>query len=481
MSSILTRRRLLVTGLGAMGPLLVGCKRTAAPKVEEVWDEAPAVGQAEALGSLAPPWGAPTRAVLDSGLITFWLHEPGTPVTHLRVLLPVGDEEALLSASVVAVLQSHLVATLTGRGRNRAISVDARFGPDRLEMALHGPDDQTAAALSVLAAVLGARAPAAGLEAARTDVMARLDATVSPDERATAALVGALLGRDESEQRADRAELEALSRDALLEGWEALVDPRRAVLVVHSGDDATPHRPALRQLAERWRGRGRRPVPPSAIERLRATPAPPVLPGRLLAEPATPLRILSGPGSGPSGDAVLMLGRVLPTPSAGDRSLARLAQRVLQEELDARLVIRGDYGIFVLRVPLSSHEPERSASEAIDALVELAQDRQPQQRLFQAAQLWLGARVVQASLGGEDWTLLWSDATDLASTDEEIAAALARDATTMLEPEPEAFQAWLRRWLDPRGGEPGWQWLVAGAPERITRRLARIAPLEDAG
>ena len=71
--------------------------------------------------------------------------------------------------------------------------------------------------------------------------------------------------------------------------------------------------------------------------------------------------------------------------------------------------------------------------------------------------------------------------TDLASTDEEIAAALARDATTMLEPEPEAFQAWLRRWLDPRGGEPGWQWLVAGAPERITRRLARIAPLEDAG
>lgn len=471
-------RRTFVLGMAGLGlaSTAPGCKRSLAPKVDEVWDEAPAVGEAEALGNLAPPWSAPTRAVLDSGLVTFWLHEDDTPVTHLRLLLPTADEEALASASVVATLHSHLLATLATRGRSRGVAVDGRFGPDRVEIALHGSTERTAAMLTVLSSVLGARAPAAGLEAARTDVLSRLNATVSPDERATSALVATLLGRPETEHRADRAELESLSRDALLDGWEALVDPRRAVLVVHSGDDAEAHRQSLRQLADRWRGRGRRPVPPSALARLRPAAAPPTTTGRLLAEPATPLRVLPGPEA----DPVLVLGRILPTPRAEDRSLARLAQRVLQEELDARLVLHGDYAVFMLRVPLSTREPERSATEAVDALDTLASTRQPQQRLFQAAQLWLGARVVQASLSGEDWTLLWSDAIDLAESDEAIAGALARDATTMLEPDPDVLQQWLQRWLDPRRGEPGWQWMVAGAPEKVTRRLARITPLDPA-
>lgn len=477
MSTTGPTRRTMLAALASLGATTLGaaCKRTVAPKVDEVWDEAPAVGQAEALAGLAPPWGAPTVAQLDSGLMTLWLHEPQAPVTHVRLLLPTGDEEPLRSASVVAVLQAHLLTTLSNRGRNRALAVDAAHGADRIEVALHGPQVRTGAALAVLASVLGARAPEAGLEAARGEVLSRLGAATSPDEHAMAALVASLLGREQSEQRVDRAELEAMSREDLLAGWEALVDPRRVVLVVHAGEDANAHRASLRQLAERWRGRGRRPVPPTALARLRTTSAPPVQTGRLLAEPATPLRVLPQT----EGDPVLVLGRVLPTPRAEDRSLARLAQRVLQEELDARLVIRGDYGLFLVRVPLSSREPERSATEAIDALAALASTRQPQQRLFQAAQLWLGARVVQASLGGEDWTALWSEAIDLALSDEAIAGALARDATTMLEPDPAAFQQWLQRWIDPRSGEPGWQWLVAGAPDRITRRLARIAPLGD--
>src|SRR5690606_9569588 len=184
---------------------------------------------------------------------------------------------------------------------------------------------------------------------------------------------------------------------------------------------------------------------------------------------------------GPEGKAVLVLGRVLPTPTAEARSLARLAQRLLQEELDARLQIRGDVAVFVLRVPLPGRDAEGAATEAIDALSSLAGSRQPQQRLFQAAQLWLGARVVQASLDGEDWTALWSDAIDLADRDEDIAGALAQDAGSMLEPDPEALQAWLRRWLDPRGGEPGWRWVVAGASSRALRQLDRITPVRDPG
>jgi hypothetical protein len=445
-----------------------------APKVDEVWDEAPAVGHAEALASLAPPWPTPTRAVLDSGLVTFWLHEPGAPVTHLRVLLPTADAEPLRSAAIAAVLQAHLEEASSSRARNRGVGVQARAAFDRIEISAHGSVEETARMLELVAGVLGARAPQAGLESARAAVLAELPARPSTDERAVSALVELLLGRPPGSERADKAAVEALDGETLVDGWRALVDPRHAVLVVHSGAPAGDHRPALRQLAERWRGMGRRPVPPSAIARLRGGAAPPDPgQGRLLAEPATPLTVLPGPAGRP----VLVLGRVLPTPTAADRSLARLAQRLLQEELDVRLSIHGDLALFVLRVPLSG-SAERSATEAIDRLAAMAAERQPRQRLYQAAQLWLGARMVQASLDGEDWTALWSDAMDLSARDEDIVGALARDAGTMLEPDPEALQAWLRRWLDPRAGEPGWRWLVAGASDRELQRLGRIAPLD---
>jgi len=462
---------LLATSL-AMGS---GCKRSNAPKVEEVWDEAPAVSHAEALASLAPPWPDPTRAMLDSGLVTLWLHEPHAPVTHLRVLLPTGDDEALQSAAMATVLQAHLEEALRSRARNRGVAVETRAAPDRIELAAHGSAEDTARALELLAGVLGARAPQAGLEAARTAVLAELPAKPSTDERAVAALVEELLGRPAGSERADRAAVEALDGDTLVAGWQTLVDPRRAVLVVHSGASAGDHRPALRQLAERWRGKGRRPVPPSVIARLRAAPGPEgPASGHLLAAPTTPLQVLPGP----AGNPVLVIGRVLPTPTAQDRSLARLAQRLLQEELDVRLVIRGDIAVFVLRVAVAGGSADVSAASAIDALAAMASTRQPQQRLYQAAQLWLGARVVQASLDGEDWTALWSEAIDLAGRDEDVVGALARDAGSMLEPDPEALQAWLRRWLDPRSGEPGWRWLVAGASDRELRRLARITPLD---
>lgn len=192
-----------------------------------------------------------------------------------------------------------------------------------------------------------------------------------------------------------------------------------------------------------------------------------------MGEPAAPLEVVPGP----EGSAVLVLGRVLPTPTPESRSRARLAQRLLQEELDARLVVRGDVSLFMLRVPLSSRDPDGSVTEAIQALRDLGIERPPVQRLFQAAQLWLGARVVQASLDGEDWTALWSESIDLSSSNQEITAALARDAGGMLSPDPEALQQWIARWLDPRAGEPGWRWVVAGASATELRRLGRIATL----
>jgi hypothetical protein len=147
---------------------------------------------------------------------------------------------------------------------------------------------------------------------------------------------------------------------------------------------------------------------------------------------------------------------------------------VLQQELDARLSIVGDVGLFAVRIPVSTKDPDAGVARAIEKLGTLAKTRHQKQRLFQAAQLWLGARVVAASLAGEDWTALWSEAIDLADSDHAIGVALARDARAMLDTAPETLQKWQERWLDPRGGEPGWDWVVVGASKETLRALERL-------
>jgi hypothetical protein len=71
--------------------------------------------------------------------------------------------------------------------------------------------------------------------------------------------------------------------------------------------------------------------------------------------------------------------------------------------------------------------------------------------------------MVAASLAGEDWTALWSESLDLAASDGDIAAALARDAQAMLAATPEEVVAWQQRWLDLQTSEPGLG-LGAGRP-----------------
>jgi hypothetical protein len=70
--------------------------------------------------------------------------------------------------------------------------------------------------------------------------------------------------------------------------------------------------------------------------------------------------------------------------------------------------------------------------------------------------------MVAASLAGEDWTALWSESLDLAASDGDIAAALARDAQAMLAATPEEVVAWQQRWLDLQTSEPGWAWVLVG-------------------
>lgn len=454
----------------------VGCKRQRAPRVEEVWDLAPTVEMTEALGSLAPPWPAPTRAVLESGLATFWLHEPDVPVFHARLLIPTvernGESPTLAATTIVA---EHVREVLTRRLAALGVAVELDHGPDRFEVAVHGHGQDADTILAGLATAFDPAPPTAGLERARAQLADRIRA-VAPDEAATAELVAGLLGRPLDTQRLDPKALRGMPAEVLEDAWRTLADPRRAVLVVHAGTSAEDKKDALRNLSDRWHGVGRRELAPSAVDRLRTDPAPVGGEGRLLSAPAAPIDVARSPHEG---SPVLVLGRVIPTESVKNRSLARLAQRIVAQELDARIVIAGDRAVFIARVSLSSRDPDGSATKAVDVLSTLARTRQPQQRLFNAAELWLGARVVQASLDGEDWTALWSEAMDLADTDEGIATALAADAATMLEPDAESLKAWQEQWLDPRGGEAGWTWNVAGADAKLLRRLSRIAPIRE--
>lgn len=466
----ITRRR-LATAL-PLTALSLSCKRQRAPKVSEVWDEQPTVEHTEALASLAPPWPSPVRAQLDSGLLGFWLSEPDTPAAHLRVLVPTHAAGHFVPADLVAVVGEHLRFELQRRTARQGTRVDLVYGPDRLELAIHGRDDDLAALFKWLGWALRPEPPIAGLERAKERVADRISAP-STLEVALAALTARLLSRKPADQRIDADTLRGRDRDALARAWSDLTDPRRAVLVVHAGRKADGAKAELRRLSQTWHGRGKSEIRPEAVARLRGEVPSTGANRRLLAEPAEPLQLVSGG----HGSAQIVVGRVVPTPTPADRSLARLAQRILQEEIDARLVPAGPHALFVATSRLSPAAPDQSAADLVDDLSTAATARQPAQRLFAAAELWLGARVVQASLAGEDWTGLFSESIDLADADDGIAEALARDAATMLEPDPDALRTWMGKWLHPRGGEPGWRWVAAGVDRRLERRLERVVPI----
>jgi hypothetical protein len=468
---VIFSRRRLALALPLSG-LALSCKRQRAPKVTEVWDEQPAVEHTEALASLAPPWPAPVRARLDSGLLGFWLAEEGTPAAHVRVLLPTHTDGHVVSADRVSVVGEYLRFELQRRTAREGTRIELGYGPDRIELSLHGRDEDLGALLKWLGWVLRPEPPIAGLERARERVVDRIGEP-NTQEIALAALTARLLGREAADQRIDAAGLRARDRDDLSDAWSELTDPRRAVLVVHAGRTADAARTELRRLSDAWHGLGKAKVQEEAIGRLRPAVKKSDGKGRLLAEPAEPLELVAGGRGSPH----LVLGRVVPTPTAEDRSLARLAQRILQEEIDARLVLAGSHAMFVASDRLSPAAPDQSATDLVDDLSRSAKARHPSQRLFQAAELWLGARIVQASLSGEDWTALFAESIDLADRDAEISEALARDAATMLEPDPEALRTWMERWLHPRAGEPGWRWVAAGVDRRLERRLERIVPI----
>lgn len=454
----------------AIACALAACKRHRAPPVQEVWDEEPVPEAAEAIGNLAPPWPAPVRGQLDNGLLTFWLHEADTPALHLRLLVPTGGAKAPQTEAAAAIAE-YLRWELTRRTKRFEAGVALVHAPDRIELAVAARGRDLGGILGAIGIVLAARAPS-GLDAARDRLANSIDDDRA-DELATEAVLDALLGRGD---RIDGGRLRALTRADLVDAWEQLSDPRDHVLIVHAGTTAEAAKTDLRRLASHWRGMGRRTLQSEAVARLRGDdPEPPKT--RLLADPPAPLAVVREQAQG---SPHLVIGRVIATPDARQRSLARVAQRVFQEEADVSIAIAGEHAVLLVHGSIGG-KPEARLRELVDRMSTLATTRQPRQRLFQAVQLWLGARVVEASLAGEDWTALLSAAIDLAERDADVGAALARDAQQMLAVDAEALLRWTKTWLDPRRGTPGWVWAVAGASEADIRELGRATTTRNVG
>jgi len=445
------------------------CKRQQASQAPAVWDEAPSERESTEIGELTPPWPTPTKTALGNGLLGYWLYEPQAGACHVRILLPF--DAGSPASEVVQVVAEAARHDLERRLARYPIEAITEYGPGRVELVVRGPNAELPRIIAQLGQTLGAAQPGTGLVAAQK----RLASQALPLESthvAIATLVSTLLP-DVPSDLVSPARLAETPKLSLTLGWHALLDPRRAVLVIHAA--APPKAAMLAPLAERWTGRGRPPsAGDSAVARLRPAPATTKPPAQTTApDEASPWR-LDVAQEPALGGATLVVGRVVSTPRWQDRTFARLAQRIAQEELDVRLVVAGERAIWVVVLPLSGPDPSGELEATLDRLSELAQARQPRQRLFQAAQLWLGGRIVQASLDGEDWTALFSEAVDLSDSDREIETALARDARSMLAADPEQLQAWQRAELDPRTDRSPWRLVLAGAPPRVLKDLDAI-------
>lgn len=517
---MISRRALMIFAGGAALSLpAIACKRRDMPKVELV-DEDGTPPETEAISALAPPWPPAERVVLGNDLLVHWLAEEGSPALHLRVLLPTHGLDDELAPGAAAVVAEALALELRRFSQRYGTTVELVSRVDRFEVAVHGLDSKTVAIIAALSRVLALDKPEALLLRARDAVAAGLPA-VDAEMLVLTSLVGLLEGRDQGRDRLSKEGIASLEVEALVDAWRLVLDPRRAMFVVHAGRSVEES--AMTRLAKAWtRGgilSGFGKAKGKAHDRLRPARAGkgkdkqrgdgPMSAYRLRGAPAAPLHFIQlSPGT--AGGALLVFGRILPLPTVADRARARLAQRLFQEELDARLTIVGDRGLWVVKVPIRGHSKASKGKKTkvvdknkrgrdkskdneenlpkdpraahlvkkLDQAREFIRTRAPRLRLAQAAELWLGARMVQASLTGEDWTALWSESIDLCLSEGEIGGALARDAQAMLAVEPEELAEFTRRWLDYDYGQPGWAWVAASKEPDMAKALQQFASVE---
>lgn len=476
------RRSGLALALAVLAPALLGggcrCKdETLAPVTFDDIDDA---GPIDPSRVLAPPWTAPSVQQLDNGALVHWLVERDSAAFHLRVLMPTSIHADKLGAAGSAAALESLELRLSARLRrieDASYELDNRAG--RVEFAVHGRDRDAALLLAAVADTLADAGDPKLLAVAQGKLVAK-HREADASALAGAGLISALFDYDLDHEYASKQDLVDLGRTRLERAWSLLSDPRHCVVVVHSSRTPEQLADPLALLGSRWKVGVLALGKAGATARLHTEPPKKTPQTWLFGESGAALHELPGTPDR-RGRAVIMFGRLIPTASVEARALARLSQRLLQEELDARLLVAGPVSLFAVRVHVSAAEPFAGVTDAIERMQAMASTPQPQPRIRQATDLWLGARMVEASLSGEDWTALWSESIDLAVEDREIFAALARESRAMLELDAEQLRAFQAQWLDPRGGEPGWTWVVSGATPELRTKLAakvELAPLD---
>lgn len=407
-----------------------------------------------------PPWRESAIQTLPNQSQLVWLAEPERERMDLRVMIPLpGAQDTPLSAASIEIVLSVLEKQLRYRARTASLRFSRHDRPGRCEFALHGRADQLRHALFLISSGFAA-APNTSLlsETQGEFVAAWVD---NPVDHATRDQIATLLNLEPNALYGESPDFARLRAKDLAKAWNTLTAPQRCTVVIHSHAPTPDDQRSLAALSEQWDNAGKTNVKgsKSALDRLfapaKATPALPLAQQSLRQTPIIPTK---SPLLSPTGRITWLVSRRLDLPDAKSRAFARLAQRTLQHQFDVRLVIHNRTGLWQIRKDLSP-EPELAAQELRHYLGDLDQalhERLVPGRAHQAARTWLGARLVQNSLEGEDWTALWSQALDLSSDPRELPFALQKNGLSMMQADMKAFESWMQSTIDPSLARGPW-------------------------
>lgn len=445
--------RLLFTAILHLGVGLAGCrtKETMAPIV---------LGDAQTPSDLAgderfgPPWGEHRVTTLPNQAQLVWLSQKDRARMDLRLVISLPKKDPLPAPAVEIVL-SLLERQLRYRARSAKLRLSRTDLPGRCEFALHGRADQLRHAAFLFGHGFSAKPNKELLsEIQGAFVASWVD---NPIDHATSDQIATLLSITPASLYGSSEDFARLRSKDLATTWNQLTDPRRCTLIVHSSPATEQDQRSLQALGERWQRSGKLETTPLA--RLFA-PSKPLskLPDAQKSLRQTPIRSVPTKLSSPTGRITWLVSRRLNLPTAKARAFARLAQRTLQHQFDVRLVVHQNTGLWQLRKDLSP-EPELAALEMREFLGDLDQalhERLVPGRARQAARTWLGARLVQNSLEGSDWTALWSESVDLSSAPKDIPRALQSNGSEMIQADIQAFEAWMGQNIDPSLARGPW-------------------------